>query len=515
MANVFEQQRRNVIPGFRNYADTLELRELDDARADRRIVAEPDLSGLVLDWEAAPSVGVAADLLSCALVAGIRDIGPVKDAARFIFDHDLEASGLQLELARRFMGLAFQSPKVVPLVRLTSFIEAASRSHLNQLIRQLRRALLRFERNPVIYTELARLFAILGRKDKAGRCMSIAVGLAGDNRYVLRSAARLWASNGEPDRARELLLRSSATTEDPWLISAEIALATLTKRSPRLAKRGSIVVTSGRFAPFSLAELSCGLGTLELLDGNRRRSRELFRAALRAPNDNALAQVEWALSVERLFDVDLDKFDVKRDFEAVALEAVAKSNWLRAIEYAEKWFLDMPFAKRPVMLGSHLASTILENGADTAITFCRAGLVSHPRDPQLLNNLAYALALKGKSEEAAREIEGISLDSLGNATQICLTATKGLIAFRRGNAVEGRALYLAAIDLATRMKLTAYGQIAFLNYAREEITSGSSFAGTVADKVLRLEPHPGVPGLAVLADRVRRLSEKTRDYPKP
>ena len=64
----------------------------------------------------------------------------------------------------------------------------------------------------------------------------------------------------------------------------------------RVMKTASPLLTSGDFSPFSLAELRAGAGSIELMEGDRRRSRRLLQSSLEAPNDNALAQVEWALS---------------------------------------------------------------------------------------------------------------------------------------------------------------------------------------------------------------------------
>src|SRR5207249_2177788 len=116
-------------------------------------------------------------------------------------------------------------------------------------------------------------------------------------------------------------------------------------------KRATHVANSDRYSPFSLAELSSGLATVEFLDGRRKRSKDLFRKALIRPNDNALAQVEWALSRDNLFQLSVRGFDVKRNFEALALEAFNNGRWKEAVECCESWFMDMPFAKRPLMLG--------------------------------------------------------------------------------------------------------------------------------------------------------------------
>ena len=73
-------------------------------------------------------------------------------------------------------------------------------------------------------------------------------------------------------------------------------MAGLVEKSHIVLKDAKRILMSERFSPFSLTELRAGVGSVELLAGDRRRSRRLFEASLEDPNDNSLAQVEWGLS---------------------------------------------------------------------------------------------------------------------------------------------------------------------------------------------------------------------------
>jgi hypothetical protein len=207
-------------------------------------------------------------------------------------------------------------------------------------------------------------------------------------------------------------------------------------------------------------------------------------------------------------DLEPGRLRVKRDFEALTLDAFGRQDWKAVLRHAEEWFLDMPFARRPSMLASHVASTILEKHEDTAALFCRAGLIAHPGDPQLLNNLAFALASRGKVDEAERALQGLWIGGVHEAsTRICLTATQGLIRFRQGRFTEGRALYISAIDLANKERLVHCAQSALLHQAREEILAGTEEAARVMARVRNLKIDPRTPWLVVLRDRATTLSE--------
>jgi tetratricopeptide (TPR) repeat protein len=508
MANIFEQKPRHVVPNFRRFSDTAELGELGLARREQGNALPFDLGDLVRAWEAERSLGLAGDVLSAAIVAGMTKVDAAREAAEFILEQEGVVSSVQQELARGVLGAneSITSGHGGELPHLSAFLDA--HDGMYERIQRTRRRTIRFPGDPIPFVELARLYSILGLAEKAKKNIRIALAIAPDNRFVLRCAARLFAHYGDIERAHDLLWRNLRTLEDPWLCSAELALASLLGRHGGMIKRGRALIASKKFSPFSLAELSSGLATIELREGNRRRSRDLFRLALVDPNDNALAQVEWAFSRDRLFDLDLEAFDVKRNFEALALEAFRQQEWARVIEQAEAWFMDMPFARRPVMMGSHVASVVLDDYKKAQL-FARAGLVAHPGNAQLLNNYAYALALDGKADDALAVLDGVSLSEADElSTRVCLTATRGLAHFRKGEVEQGRRLYEAAIDAASKIPNVNYRHLALVNYAREEILSGQAVSDVVIEKVKGIRLDRGAVTLGILKEKVLSLYER-------
>ncbi|MCL5020430.1 MAG: hypothetical protein M1339_01945, partial [Bacteroidetes bacterium] len=70
MANALQQKDRHVIPNFRGFAETAELGELDRAQIQDPNHINMSIEGTLSIWRESPSIGVAADLLSAATVAG-------------------------------------------------------------------------------------------------------------------------------------------------------------------------------------------------------------------------------------------------------------------------------------------------------------------------------------------------------------------------------------------------------------------------------------------------------------
>lgn len=276
-------------------------------------------------------------------------------------------------------------------------------------------------------------------------------------------------------------------------------------RAGNVVKPAARILASDKFSPGSLTELRAGVGSVELLGGDRRRSKRLLQASLEDPNDNALAQIEWALSLDRMFDVDVGSFDVSRNYEALALEAYNQQNWSSVIRHCESWLMDMPFASRPVMMASHVATLVLdEPGA--AVLFCQAGRLATPRDPQLVNNSAYALALDGRPEDALEVLDEIPLSTVEDErAKVYLTATRGLVSFRLGRIPEGRLFYAAAIEAANHVEEPSFRQLAILNYAREELLVKQPLPQSMIDGIRSLKIDSRAAPTQIFRDRVVAL----------
>ena len=128
----------------------------------------------------------------------------------------------------------------------------------------------------------------------------------------------------------------------------------------------------------------------------------------------------------------------------------------------------------PVLFGSEIASRKLKNH-NQAVELAKLGLLSHPNDPQLLNNIAYYLCLQDKIEDAGDYLEKVRKEDLSgkNIHGICLTAIRGLYFFRKGFHEKGRQLYLESIQMAQDKGDVYLNALAFVNYVREEILVGT------------------------------------------
>lgn len=487
MPEPLDDRRRRVVPRWWDVRVAASLGQLDAATAYR--VAAPlvpvkgEVEDLLTHWERQPNRFHAAELVDAALALDKPELA--SDAASWILKNG-GVSEISESLARRVIGERTQSDtaRAVP-----------TRLGRQQRVASYRRRLRAEPRNPLLWVELAREYSALGQVDSARRALTIALGLAPNNRHVLRSASRFFLHVHEPDMAHRILLASEALASDPWLISAEIVAAGAAGNQSKLVKKGRQLVESGRFAPLHSSELASAIGTMEHEAGNRKQVRKMFSHALIEPTENAVAQAGWIGRHMTGFDLPEGSLAVPRAFEALAWEAVQEERFDDAVAHALEWAEDEPFATRPVLFGSWVASMGLGDFA-TAADMAEVARTANPDDPRLVAQLLYCRASMDEMAEARAllpELERLTRLSEGSRTQdewdVVLEADRGLLAYREGNPEIGRRHYEEAIDLAAKSQLPESVATALVNYAREEARfSGQQFDSDLFDGALKAFP---------------------------
>jgi tetratricopeptide (TPR) repeat protein len=438
---------------------------------------KPHLGSLTVEWEANRALPFATDLMSAALTTG--DMDASRDAAAFALEQD-DISPLAASIARRVLGTG--SPTQVTEAHPDRI--DGKRDVIDGIAR-LKRLRVQNDDNPFTWTELSRLYASIGQGEKASDAMRVALALAPRNRYVLRSAARLLVHQGAPDEAHRLLLRATRESNDPWLVASEIAVAQFGDRVPQGVSNARRLLESG-LHPSQITELASALGTLELEAGKDRRARKLFNRSISDPNDNALAQAEWASRRLQLDELDQKIAAQEGSFEAHALAAAQDRRVPEAIAYAFAWLEDEPYSLRPAMFGSYQAAKgrDFESGAK----FAKQGLLSHPNDPMLLNNLAFCLAKQGDVARASEYLDRIDESLLEADKESVLQATRGLIAMRSGRFEAGVENYRAAITATDEKVQKSLALIMFASeLLRAESLDGTEVAREAEDAARALD----------------------------
>ena len=287
--------------------------------------------------------------------------------------------------------------------------------------------------------------------------------------------------SGIRNKAHKLLLRSERTAHDTWLMASEIAISSLNKKPSRHLRRAKGILASDRLAAADIAELAGAVATEEIASGgNRKLAKQLYAKSLIAPNDNALAQAEWAardLGLESI--IDASWLDAPASAEAALYQALRDGNVPRAIEKALRWHVDEPWAARPMLAASFIAT--VQGEFELSTKYAQAGLSLNGENLDLLNNLVFSLASEGKLEAATNHLrEVIRIE--GNRLAPHTLANIGFIAYLEGENDLGARFYREAI---TRLERSSQRDSAAM--ARICQAMAAQRVGDVATEHLRRE----------------------------
>lgn len=460
MSAALPDQIRRVIPRWRDFRTASALGELasPSATPNRAFFNELHFEQRISVWRSSPNVAVAAELVAIALVLGRQT--DVADAASFLLTKGSSATAAVRDIAHHVLFGAHTPHLGEP--------DDPSSGQLRAAVRAFRSRLNASSRSPFPWADLARVYSLLGQRDKSLGAMTVALRLAPTNRFVLRCAARLYVHADRPDEAHDVLRRSPATRHDPWLMSAEIAVASVAERSSSLARLARRELEADKYPARHATELASAVATQELFAGDHRRARQLFEKSLVSPTENAVAQAEWASQEVPGIVVEDHKLNVPRSFEASALKAFHAAEWQSGLRSCERWLWDEAFSKRPAVMASYFASVALEDFG-LAETFARRGLLANPGDPLLTNNLVVALANQGFLDQATRVFDSIDRSAAEESLAATLLATQGLLRFRAGDRESGIRLYYESIQSPRGRSDPKFRALALGHLAREAV----------------------------------------------
>lgn len=429
---------RRLIPRWRRTAATLSLAEASFSPTGRDssfALSRAQLAISVNEWRDTPTVGHLGDVLAYSVDRNLKD--EIADVAREALDRSLPLTRTQRAIISDLLG---EDKVISDWDPSLGICNPATKREVANL-----RCILRINpANPLALLDLAQFQLSSGDSRKAERSILSALNISPNNRIILRTLARLYVHTRMPDKAHSILRRHQRTPNDPWLMAAEIALAEMADTSPYFASRGQRMVRDGQVRYADLSELAGALGGLELGNGKIKRARDMFRVALRAPNDNVIAQV---ITHQRLLGFDLSQPEQRRvtlsATEAQTLLAWQALDTDQAEQSALAWHDEEPFSSRPLQFLTTLYA--VQKKYDLGMNLARRGLIADPKDPTLLSNLSYLLANSGQLDRAEKVLRRLSGLASSRYDGVVL-ATTGLIAMKRGHFDFGDELYMEAVS---------------------------------------------------------------------
>ncbi|MHB8087954.1 MAG: hypothetical protein ACYDH2_06845, partial [Anaerolineaceae bacterium] len=453
---------RRIIPRWRNSQISKRSRETNSLLEKKN--NEDGISYIVEKkgiWDNNKSLENAIDLVTCAFSQGFEK--HAYEAADFILANKKDVFSEVVKIAELIRPKSSIAKNL--LVPAINELVINMQDIFSQ-IHTLRLHLTNYPHNAFLWVDLAQAYIRINQIDQAQKSIAVAINLSPNNRFILRSATRMFIHLHEPDKANHLLLSRPITRFDPWLISAEIATSTIERKTSSLLKIGRDMILNQRFSPIHLSELSSAIGTVDYINGSMKIAKKMFQFSLIDPTENSVAQSMWAKRKNISIDNTIAINQTPKIYEAIVCKSFFECQWDTLIYYAKKWNADEPFSSRPAEMGSFAAADGKED-YQLAELFCRSGLIANPTDPTLINNLAFSLINQNRIEDAETILNSIKNNVVTRSTEVAIKATEGLLNFRKGNLEIGKNKYLEAMSIAESKYSLDYKNRVSIYFAEE------------------------------------------------
>lgn len=474
MALLIDNSQRRLLPTWKELNSSLsELQPLSPSS-----LSKGDISSFIHDWRLCKNLANAGDLISAAIINARTDIDEVIEAANYVLFSE-EIPSIALSNASK------------SILKISDKVEHNNNFAIYAQIAKAKNSLIKYPTDAIMHIEIARNYLLLGQIKQAQNHVETALYLDHHNRYVVRCAARFYIHLKDHERALRIVRASLLTKSDPWLMASEIGISQIVNKTSNNIKRGLSLINSDNFNVFDITELCSAIGTQELMSGAYSKSRKLLNTSLKNPNSNSLAQAKWISNEDNLeLNFENVNLDSGNFWEAKCYNAFKTENYLSSLDFAKQWINQEPYSTRAILHAYSLSVTYLHD-LKSGQEIMESALKTHIGNPTFINNYAYTLALDDQVELAENIITKVKRNNNlpTDITDICITATRGMIAFRKGDAKNGSLLYLNAIDRSRNISgHPELNHSALLNFCRElliydKCTENKDYVKNIVEKI--------------------------------
>jgi hypothetical protein len=391
---------------------------------------------LIDDWKKNKSISYAIQLIASSETLGLTDTVSHKEALTF-----LKLKNIYLK--DNLLLNNFLNPEET---RENNNIVQDNGS-IRKTINSIKTKLLTYCADSILWTDLAYFYTISGNKQKAEKCIRIALSLNSCNLHIVRSAARYYVYRDDPEQALYVLRNSPNIKKNPMILSSEISISEAFNIKSMFVKNGQTILQNSDISRGLLSELNATIATIECNYGNLKKGKKYIHEALERPNENTLAQIQY-LHNKNGIPFLVRNFDIPCRFEVNTWNNFYTFQYREAITESRNWFNFHPFSSRPVLLNSYIKQTIFDEHED-AVSIIDEYLKFAHGNSALLNNKAFSLAKLGKLSEAKKCIDKIlnpDVNQFDNTDKNVIRATLGLIEYNTGNPDSGHNLYNDAVN---------------------------------------------------------------------
>ena len=413
--------------------------------------------------------------------------------------------GRALELLARSKGRAGPALEGAILAQMGRYHDA---------IRALRAALRDVPDAPGTLCNLGYAYAAAGSIRKATRATTAAAALDPADRTAGLNLAALLLFQ---DRASEALAAiDRLTARHPDDIDLESAAAAVLRASGdtagalRRLRRLRATKAARDAAPARREELQLDIALLDTPPTTRSATVKAASEALKRCDyrSEAIARVlaSVALSPEDLPTLEAAYTELRKHHDSSALLAVEsrvaflRLEFDRCLDAALEWARQEPFSPQAHITASYVLS-LHAGDYRQAARVGRAAIARGVRSAALRNNVAFALAMDGKPDQAARLLPDPSECELA-------PATAGLIEAVRGNLDQGIAMYEDSAEKAQRSGDDDLADLVLMHRTLAEVMANQAVP---EDRLERFADRASTdPRFAILHNAIARERENPR-----
>ena len=446
MESNINRQNRLVIPKWRDFESTKMLGELQGTGKNNIKSFEKEFKAKREEWRSKKDFISAMELL---IYDEIED-KDVLDAIEYIKSHNYDNYA---------SGLIIDNIHAITLKDIKTSIN----------IYELKKILEKYPRNAIRWVDLSLCYTNIGKKEKAMNAMKVAVQIDKNNRFVIRSAVRLFLHYNEFDYAYYILKKSNLLNHDPWINATYIAVSQLLKKNISNINESKYFIESNNFSKFDISELACSIGTLQLENGRDKEAKKMFKESIIDPNDNVAAQLQW-ISKNRVKIQDIEEINtekIKNNYEFETIQKCYLEDFEDAKENVEKWINDDTISTIPNLVASSLYASVFRD-YETSEEKVKEGLKKEKNNIKLNAQLAFCKINKGEIERAEEILNWIEKGNDDKENKIYVLADKGMLNFRKGKEKEGENYYREAAKLANKNGIMSLKASAIFHLAKEK-----------------------------------------------
>lgn len=442
------ERKRSIVPRWRSMLNTPTIETITTPRfADYPGITSQQFSSLVQEWRKQGRAEDAVDIMDAGIASGNRALA-VEGAKRVL---SFSAS-LKPRVVNRANVIIYGSKDYSDVSKLPE--NEYDEEQIYKKISNIKKQIYDNPRNTLAHVEVARLYSRIAQFDKAEKNLLIAVSIDPNDRFVLRACARFFTMIHNEREALKILWASESIRYDPWIQSAELAVADLAGKSTKFSHNAAKRVLNRGIILRNESELATGWVSREIAP--KHQTRELVKRLHRTltdPTENALAQGVWLLDASGVqFRESFPDVKFGDDaYEATALSLIEAENFEEAEKAAQKWYMDQPFQVRAAIELANTNFTYLHNWVKS-FQVSKEALKIHNGNWILVNLACISSVYNNDFEEYSKYLKIFENIQNGFEQEAFLLAARGVGDIRRGRYYDGVQNYLKACEVAKKNK---------------------------------------------------------------